>query len=198
MSQLNLLGGKKMKNKMIISAVSLMLSIFCTAEATIKITSFKNESPIAFNEKTDEGKPYLDLISKGSGFVIDKEGAVISSTDGKYQIIFEDAGRSGFHRPHWKFHVWVKSEEGFPFMAGGKVLHSVFFYDGEGEMNVRLCKGGKLFIIGGRDVLYPWKVGTIGRGNPYHKINHDAQDQNGIAYFDYDGFVGYPYNYFTD
>jgi hypothetical protein len=188
-----------MNNKLALLAFSLISLIsLSSAEAVIKITSFKNESPTSYKNLTEEGKPYLDLIDKGSGFVIGEEGATIASQDGKYKIIFEDAGKSGFHRPHWKFHVWIQAVDGFPFMAGGKVLHSVFFYDGEGEMTVRLCKGGKLFINGGRAVLNPWKVGTIGRGNPYHKIDHDAQDENGVTYFDTDGFVGYPFNSYKE
>ena len=189
----------KMNSKffsLIIGIVSLLS--FSATEAAIKVVSFKNESPIEYKEITEEGKPYVNLINQGEGFVIDKEGATISSSDGKYKILFEDAGKSGFYRPYNKFHVWIKAEDGLPFLAGGKVLHSVFFYDGIGEMNVRLCKGGKLFITGGREVLNPWKVGTIGRGNPYHKIDHDSQDQNGISYFDMDGFVGYPHNLFVD
>lgn len=179
-----------MKIKFFIAFLCLM-SAFLSTEATIKITSFQNESPLEFNTLTDDGRPLADLI-------IDKEGATLSSKDGKYQIIFEDAGKSGFHRPYWKFHVWVKMTDGFPFLAGGKVLHSVFFYDGLGEMQVRLCPGSKLFIKGGRDVLNPWKVGTIGRGNPYHKIDHDRADENGVTYFDGDGFVAYPDNLYID
>lgn len=187
-----------MKNKLYLSffIAFFVLSAF-TVEATIKITSFKNESPIEFNTETDNGVPYQTLISLGDGFVLSQNDS-ISSTDGKYKIVFEDAGKSGFHRPHWKYHVWIQSTDGFPFLAGGKVLHSVFFYDGLGEMQIRLCPGSKLFVKGGRDVLHPWKIGTIGRGNPYHKISHDAQDENGVTYFDHDGFVGYPYNLYRE
>ena len=181
-----------MKTKLGLLVFGLACLFSYSADAVVRIVSFENESPIEFNDTTDDQRPYLDQIKQGSGFVIDKEGAVISTKDGKYKIRFEDAGQSGFHRPHWKFHVWVEAADGIPFMAGGKVLHSVFFYDGEGEMSVKVCKGSKLFIKGGRDVLNPWKVGTIGRGNPYHKIDHDSADQNGIKYFDNDGFVGYP------
>ncbi len=187
-----------MKIKIMLALCSLLCFVSSPSEAVIKIASFQNESPIEFNDVTDENIPYLDLIDQKEGLIVDKEGATISSKNGKYKIVFEDADKSGFHRPHWKFHVWVINQDGFPFMAGGKVLHSVFFYDGLGEMNVRLCPGGKLFITGGRAVLNPWKVGTIGRGNPYHKIDHDAQDGNGVTYFDNDGFVGYPYNSFSE
>lgn len=187
-----------MKNKLGLIAFCLVGFVAQSVDATIRLVSFENDSWIRFNETTDEGRPYLDLINEGSGFVIDGEGSAISSKNGKYKIRFEDAGRSGFHRPHWKFHVWVEAEKGFPLLEGSEVLHSVFFYDGEGEMSVKLSEEGKLVIEGGRAVLNPWKEGKIGRGTPYHTIDHDLQDENGVAYFDHDGFIGLPYNHFAE
>ncbi|MCE5318526.1 MAG: hypothetical protein LLG04_14340 [Parachlamydia sp.] len=90
-----------MKTKFFIAFLCLMSAVLST-EATIKITSFLNESPLEFNTMTDDGRLFVE------GLIIDKEGATLSSKDGKCQIIFEDADKSGFHRPHWKFHVWVK------------------------------------------------------------------------------------------
>jgi hypothetical protein len=185
-----------MKNKLFLAMFGFLACVNPPAEAVIKITSFENESNIPLSKLTEANQPYLELIAQG-GFVIEKRAA-IKSSDGKYKIIFEDAGKSGFHRPHWKFNVWIKSKEGFPFLEGNKILHSVFFYDGEGEMQVRLSPEGKLFITGGRDVLNPWKVATMGRGNPYHTISHDAEDDNGVTYFDNDGFVAYPYNRYSE
>ncbi len=175
------------------------LSFFC--EATIRLTEFNNESAIQFEDTFKDGTPYLSLIENNAGAVIERN-AVITSLDGNTSIIFEDAQRSGFHRPHWKFHVWLKSKTGFPFMDGNKILYAVVFYDGEGEVKVQLDAEGKLHILGGydvKDVLYPWKVGTIGRGNPYLQIKNSSQpDYNGIKYFDNDNFVGYTYRKYYD
>jgi hypothetical protein len=179
------------------------LSLLCMGclEARIKLMEFSNESNRAFNKTFDDGRDYVSALSSGKGILIDQPGAAISSLDGSFKIILEDAHRSGYHRPHWKFHVWIESQNGFPFLANNKLLYAVVFYDGDGEVKLKIDSTGKLHVTGGydvKDILYPWAKGTIGRGNPYHEIKGKEVDDNGIVFFDYNGFVGFPQNYFRD
>lgn len=165
------------------------LFLGCSLEATIRLTEVLSQHSTSFPFHT------------GNGLRIDKEGARLTSTDGEYTIFFEDAGRSGFHRPHWKFHVWLENKTALPLFASSKILYAVIFYDGEGEVKLHIDREGKLHVIGGRDVkdvLYPWAKGTIGRGNPYHQIAGTEVDDNGIKFFDYNGFVAYPENRYVD
>lgn len=68
------------------------------------------------------------------------------------------------------------------------------------EFSVKSCISTTMAscTYSGRDVLYPWMTSPIGRGCAYHQISHNPSDCNGITYFDYDGFVDYPKNYFTE
>jgi len=169
-------------------------------EGVIRIIDFQNNGPIQFHEETTDGRAFKELVSQ-EGMVIDQEGAVLEAVNGEYRIIFEDAHRSGFHRPHWKFHIWLESRKSFPFMDGNRILYAVMFYDGEGEVSLHINKKGKLKLKGGHDcidILYPWKVGTVGRGNPYNRIKKCGSDFNNIFYSDYDGFVGSTSNHFVD
>jgi hypothetical protein len=122
--------------------------------------------------------------------------------DGNFKIILEDAHRSGFHRPHWKYHVWIESKEGFQYILGNKFLYAVIFYDSEGEFKIKIDEQGKLDIVAGphvKDILYPWAKGTIGRGNPYHEIEGSwPSGEKGIRYFDDQGFVGFQNIRFND
>lgn len=190
---------KKMISCVLGTLAVLTLSM-SAVEATIKLTKFENDSSFSFQETFEDGTPYQELLNQNGEVIIEK-GAVISSTDGKYKLILEDAARSGYHRPHWKFHVWLESEEGFPFLNQNKMLYAVVFYDGAGEVQLHLNQEGKLEVKGGyavADVLYPWAKGTIGRGNPYHEIKGTKVDDDGVKYFDNHGFVAYPYNRYAD
>lgn len=180
---------------------SLFLLSAATLEARIKLVEFTNHSNMAFCETFDDGTPYREMIDNSLPVLVDQEGGVISSADGEFRIIFEDAHRSGYHRPHWKFNVWIESKQGFPWLAKNKLLYAVVFYDGDGEVKLHIDRKGKLHVNGGydvKDILYPWAKGTIGRGNPYHEIHGKEVDDNGVVYFDYHGFAAYPRNHYTD
>ncbi len=152
-------------------------------EARIKLVEFKNESNRAFCKNLADGRPLPRATSWGKPLplLIDTPGAVIQSSDHRYQIIFEDAGHSGYHRPHWKFHVWLRCKGGLSFFNQERILYAVIFYDGDGEVKVHIDSQGKLHIRGGydvKDILYPWAVGTIGRGNPYNKVKGRESDSS--------------------
>lgn len=182
----------------------LTLGLFsCTGdlEARIKLVEFTNQSDLIFNETFTDGRPYQNFLQEKNSILIDQEGAEITTKDGNLKIILEDAHRSGYHRPHWKYHVWLESASGFPFLNGNRILYAVVFYDGDGEVRLMMDENRKLHVMGGydvKDILYPWAKGTIGRGNPYHEIQGVLTDDNGINYFDYQGFVGFPANHLTD
>ncbi|MBA3722897.1 MAG: hypothetical protein H0W88_10930 [Parachlamydiaceae bacterium] len=183
--------------KILFTAATLLICINNKAEAVIKLVEFTNESKIKFNNTFDDGRDYLQK----NGISIDKEGASISDNKGRYKIIFEDADKSGYHRPHWKFHIWVEDNSKRSFLAQNKMLYAVVFYDGEGEVKVNIDSNGKIHVTGGydvKDVLYPWAVGTIGRGNPYHTIKGTEIDENGVKYFDNNGFVAFSRNLYVD
>ena len=170
-------------------------------EATIKLVEFTNQSDLIFKKTFKDGRAYQSLLETKNAILISQEGAEIETQDGNLKIILEDAQRSGYHRPHWKYHVWIESASGFPFLNQNRILYAVVFYDNEGEIKLRIDENRKLHVVGGndvKDVLYPWAKGTIGRGNPYHEIKGVLTDDNGINYFDYHGFVGFPGNYLTD
>lgn len=170
------------------------------AEAMIKLTQFENQSSLVFQETFEDGTPYQAMLEQGEEVIIE-QSATIASLDGKYKLILEDAAKSGYHRPHWKFHVWLESEEGLPFLNQNRILYAVVFYDGAGEVQLSLNPEGKLEVIGGdavADVLYPWAKGTIGRGNPYHEIQGTKVDGKGVKYFDNHGFVAYSYNMYSE
>lgn len=153
-----------------------------------------------FNELVNGSTAHQMSIQQDSNFLIDTEAVIIETTQRNFRVILEDAGHSGYHRPHWKFHVWLENDEGFSFLNQSRILYAVIFYDGEAEIKLKFDHSGHLHIEAGydvKDILYPWAVGTIGRGNPYHKIKGTEIEGNGIKYFDYDGFVGYPYNKFS-
>lgn len=186
----------KMKGRLFI----LILLASFSMHARIKLVEFVNESNIEFNQEFLDGKPFQTVLNAGDCIVLDSVDAIIQSVDGRTAITFEDAGKSGFHRPHWKYHVWIKSDS-FPFLNQEKLLYAVIFYDGDGEVKIHINPQGKIAVIGGydvKDVLYPWSIGTIGRGNPYHQIKGKEFDQNGIVFFDQDGFVGYPFSPFRE
>ncbi len=174
--------------------VTFSLFVWGGLEARVRLVEFTNESCFAFLDKFTDGRPYRPLIDSGEGVLIDQEGAEIRSVDGNYAIILEDAHRSGFHRPHWKYNVWIKCKEGFPLINQNKILYAVVFYDGDGEIKLRLDANNKLHVTGGYDVkhvLYPWAVVTIGRGNPYHQIKGIEVDEYGRTFIDRNGFVGH-------
>ncbi len=184
----------------LLGALAVFTLSMSKVEATIKLTQFENLSSLSFQETFEDGTPYQAML-ESNGEVIIEKGATIVSSDGKYKLVLEDAARSGYHRPHWKFHVWLESEEGFPFLNQNRILYAVVFYDGAGEVQLHLNPEGKLEVTGGydvADVLYPWAKGTIGRGNPYHEIKGTKTDDNGVKYFDNQGFVAYPYNRYVD
>lgn len=187
-------------NRLFTIVLLSLLSLGCL-EARIKLVEFTNESNRAFDSTFADGRDYVSALDSGNGILIDQPGAVISSKDGAFKIILEDAHRSGYHRPHWKFHVWIENEDGFPYLDSNRLLYAVVFYDGDGEVKLKIDHNGKLHVTGGydvKDILYPWAKGTIGRGNPYHEIKGKEVDFNGIVFFDYSGFVAYPQNYFHD
>lgn len=183
------------------TALFLTLSLR-SLEAKIRLNDFTNDSQFVFKETFSDGTLYRsDASADGVGTLIDQPVKTLETADGNYKIIFEDAQRSGYHRPHWKFHIWVESKSGFSFFEQSRILYAVIFYDGEAEISINLDEAGKLHVIGGKDVkdvLLPWAKGTIGRGNPYHEIRGIETDYNGINYFDYSGFVGYPFNPYID
>ncbi len=165
----------------------LILGLSVTAaEARIKFLGFENESSLKFEETFVDGR----LVDQEQ--LIDQEGAVLVSKNEHLKIILEDAQQSGFHRPHWKFNVWLESDRDIPIFNQNRLLYAVIFYDGDGEVKLHLDKDKKLHIVGGfdvADILYPWAKGIIGRGNPYHEIAGQQTDANGIKFFDYNGFV---------
>lgn len=175
---------------------AVVLGIAGNLEGRIKLIEFKNNSNLVFNECFTDGTPYKAILDAKQSILIDQQGAVIETTDGTLQIILEDAHRSGYHRPHWKYHVWLKSKTGFPFLKDNKILYAVIFYDGDGEVKLRIDPHGRLDVKGAydvKDILYPWNEGTIGRGNPYNQIKGTEIDNNGVRYFDFDGFVSWGY-----
>lgn len=179
--------------KSLLIGAGIILGANC-ANATMRLTQFENHSNISLNDTTQDGRSLVDLGFSG-GLKLDKGSTVISSQDGDYRIILEDAERSGYHRPHWKYHVWLESKEHLPLLENNRMLYAVLFYDGEGQFSLSIDESGKLNITAGydcKDILYPWAVGTIGRGNPYHKIKQTQTDSNHITYFDYDNFVSSP------
>lgn len=185
-----------MKNTFFILTV-LFFSFFAKSEAYIQINKFSNDSIYQFvNNQVDGSK--IDIYTNT---LLIKKNAIFETVNGEYQLIFEDAGHSGYHRPHWKFNVWLKCTNKFPFMNQNYILYAVIFYDGIGNINVKINKNNSLEIQQGYDtkkIIYPWAVGTIGRGNPYHNIPQQ-NDDNGVCYFDKYGFVSYgPTNYFLD
>jgi len=128
------------------------------------------------------------------GALLDQPASCLATEEGDFQMVFEDAGQSGFFRPEWKFHVWLEQENGFPFLGEERLLYAVIFYDGDGEISIRWDNEGRLSLQGGvgvKDILYPWAKGTVGRGNPYHEIQGVEWGENGVKYADYTGFVGY-------
>lgn len=165
--------------------------------ATVRLAEFTNASTIVFQDDVVDlnNEPVGKLAE---GLVIDQTGAVLTATDGSFRLILEDAHRSSYHRPHWKFQVWLETPSPLPFFSTNRILYAIFFYDGEGDLRLHLDHDGKLYVNGGCDVLYPWMTSPIGRGCAYHQISHNPSDCNGVTYFDYDGFVGYPKNYFAD
>lgn len=172
-----------------------LLSSIVSLQAQIKLTEFVNVSSIAFSNGLSDG------TSLKNGLILDGKQAEILSLDRNHKIIFEDAHQSGYHRPHWKYHVWIESNQGFPLLRQNRVLYAVIFYDGLGEVKLLLDNESKLHVIAGKnvkDILYPWAKGTLGRGNPYHEILGTEIDDDGIKYFDYRGFVAYPGNHFAD
>lgn len=175
----------------------IFLAALCASiglDAGIKLVEFKNESNLDFGETFCNGTPI-------QGAWLDQPETCMTEEQRDLRIVFEDAGRSGYHRPQWKFHVWLENDNGFRFLNRDRLLYAVIFYDGDGEVSLYLDEDQKLHVIGGanvKDILYPWAQGTMGRGNPYHEIQGTEIDENGIKYFDYNGFVGYRTNRFVD
>lgn len=183
--------------------IASFLSLFINGvDASVKLVEFTNHSQLLFNDTFSDGTPYqLESSAQNQGILITDPVKVIETLDGKYKVILEDAKRSGYHRPHWKFHIWLESSSGFPLLNQNRVLYAVIFYDGDGEFSLVIGEDGKLQVLGGAgvaDILLPWAKGTIGRGNPYHEILGVETDYNGIKYFDFNGFVGYPFNPYID
>lgn len=170
------------------------LAIAVDLGAAIRLLEFKNESEFQFNSTFCNGTPVENAV-------LDHPQSCLATRAQEFWMTFEDAGPSGYYRPEWKFHLWLESDEGFSFFEQNRILYAVIFYDGEGEISIHWDKGGKLHVQGGKgvkDILYPWAKGTIGRGNPYHEIEGAEIDSNGVKYFDYHGFVGYPETPFAD
>lgn len=176
-------------NKLFAVMASLVTFCFATSEGYIQINQFENNTTHQFVKFEVDGEK-ADTLSTP---LVIKHNAVFETANGDYQLIFEDAGHSGFHRPHWKFNVWLKSANKLPFMKQNDILYAVIFYDGIGNINLNLDESAGFEIQSGYDthkVIYPWAVATIGRGNPYHNIPN-RPDGNGVAYFDKYGFVSY-------
>lgn len=174
--------------KKVFLVLPFLIFCFAKSEAYIQINEFSNDSNHAFVNCQVDGT--AAVISTKSLLI--KKNALFETANDD-QLIFEDAGHSGYHRPHWKFNVWLKSASKLPFMNQNYILYAVIFYDGIGNINVNLDKNDGLQIKAGYDtkkVIYPWAVATIGRGNPYHNIPQQ-KDDNGVVYFDKYGFVSY-------
>jgi len=136
-----------------IFSVALIAMAYC--EAQIKLIEFKNESDLKFHTTFCNGTPV-------EGSAIDQSEACITTEDLELRMVFEDAGRSGYHRPEWKFHLWLERDDGFPFFHQDRILYAVIFYDGDGEVSIHWDKDGKLHVYGGlgvKDILYPWSKG---------------------------------------
>ena len=166
----------------------VLLSLFAwvSSEARVQLVEFKNESSLRFSETFCNGELVEGAWIDGSDFCISEE-------EGDLRISFEDGGSSGYHRPHWKLHVWLESERGFPLFHTNRILYAIVFYDGDAELSLYVDADQKLRLIGGsnvKDILYPWAQGMVGRGTPYHEIQGVERDDNGIKYFDYSGFIG--------
>ena len=172
--------------------LALLTLVTMQLSATIKLTKFTNNSNQEFNCRFDGGGCFKEAMENDGGVLIDGEGAVLSSKTGHLKIRFEDSGKSGFHRPHWKYNVWVDTETPNEITGENSFLFATIFYDGNGEFELSISEENHISLKAGfdvKDILYPWKATVFGRGSPYNTIKNIEYDSRGVYYFDKDGFT---------
>lgn len=179
-----------MKNGIKILALLSLVTFQLTA--TIKLIGFNNDSDFKFKCCLEDGRCLKKSFQNDGGILIDGKGAILSTKDESLKIRFEDSGKSGFHRPHWKYNVWVDSDQAHPITGENSFLFAMIFYDGNGEFTLNFSEDGHISLEKGKDVkdiLYPWKATAFGRSNPYMMIENIEFDDRGVYYFDKDGCV---------